>query len=175
MSELKKNQIFSVEIESYSSDGSGVCRVEGRAVFVPRAIFGEKWRIKIVKVTSSAVYARGEELISPSPHRVELSCPYFGKCGGCDLRHMSYEEELNFKLSRVNDALAHIGKQSVMASSIIGSEKTERYRNKAIFAVAQTDGSAAYGFFRERSHQLIPIDKCLLQDELSERPPLWIL
>ena len=169
MKELKKNQIFSVEIESYSSDGYGVCRVERRAVFVPRAIVGEQWRIRIVKVTSAAVFARGEELLSPSPRRVESPCPYFGKCGGCDLCHMCYEEELNFKLGRVNDALAHIGKQSVRASEILGSEKTERYRNKAIFAVAQTDGAAAYGFFRERSHQLIPIDKCLLQDELSEK------
>ena len=82
---------------------------------------------------------------------------------------MRYEEELNFKLSRVNDALTHIGKQSVRATEILGSEKTERYRNKAIFAVAESEGSAAYGFFRERSHQLIPIDKCLLQDELSEK------
>ena len=169
MKELKKNQIFSVEIESYSSDGYGVCRVEGRAVFVPRAIVGEQWRIRIVKVTSAAVFARGEELLSPSPHRVESSCPYFGKCGGCDLCHMCYEEELNFKLGRVNDALAHIGKQSVKATEILGSERTERYRNKAIFAVAHTEGAAAYGFFRERSHQLIPIGKCLLQNELSEK------
>ena len=169
MKELKKNQIFTVGIETYSSDGYGVCRVEGRAVFVPRAIVGEQWRIRIVKVTSSAVFARGEELLSPSPCRVESSCPYFGKCGGCDLCHMCYEEELNFKLGRVNDALTHIGKQSVSASEILGSEKTERYRNKAIFAVAESEGSAAYGFFRERSHQLIPIDKCLLQDELSEK------
>ena len=169
MKELKKNQIFTVGIESYSSDGYGVCRVEGRAVFVPRAIVGEQWRIRIVKVSASAVFARGEELLSPSPCRVEPSCPYFGKCGGCDLCHMDYEEELNFKLGRVNDALVHIGKQSVSAGEILGSEKTERYRNKAIFAVAESEGSAAYGFFRERSHQLIPIDKCLLQDELSER------
>ena len=169
MKELKKNQIFTVGIESYSSDGYGVCRVEGRAVFVPRAIVGEQWRIRIVKVSASAVFARGEELLSPSACRVESSCPYFGKCGGCDLCHMRYDEELNFKLSRVNDALTHIGKQSVRATEILGSEKTERYRNKAIFAVAESEGSAAYGFFRERSHQLIPIDKCLLQDELSEK------
>ena len=90
MKELKKNQIFTVGIETYSSDGYGVCRVEGRAVFVARAIVGEQWRIRIVKVTSSAVFARGEELLSPSPCRVESSCPYFGKCGGCDLCHMCY-------------------------------------------------------------------------------------
>ena len=169
MSELQKNQIFSVVIEAYSSEGYGVCRIGGRAVFVPRAIVGETWRIRIVKVSASAVFARGEELISPSPARVKSDCPFFGKCGGCDLRHMSYEEELRFKLGRVNDALVHIGKQSLQADSILGSDSTERYRNKAIFAVSAVDGAAAYGFFRERSHQLIPIDKCLLQNELSER------
>lgn len=169
MSEIKKNQIFTAAIEAYSSEGFGVCRIDGRAVFVPRALVGETWRIRIVKAGASAVFARGEELISPSPSREESSCPYFGKCGGCDLRHMSYSEELRFKLGKVNDALSHIGKQSVKAAAILGSDRTERYRNKAIFAVASVDGAAAYGFYRERSHQLIPVEKCLLQDELSER------
>ncbi len=169
MTELKKNQIIQARIEAYSSEGHGVCRVGGRAVFVPKSIVGEEWELRILKVTNTAVYARGERLLRPSPERRESRCPYDAKCGGCDLWHMSYEEELRFKLGRVNDALRHIGKQSVQATEILGSEQIERYRNKGIFAVAEMDGSPAAGFYRERSHELIPVESCLIQNELSER------
>ena len=163
MSTLKKNEIYTVSIDGYGSQAQGVCHIDGRAVFVPRALPGESWEIKILKVTNTAVYARGEKLLLPSPHRREPECPWFGVCGGCDCRHMSYEEELNFKLRRVNDALEHIGRQSLKAQRI------SRYRNKDIFAFAPGDGGAQFGFYRERSHQLIPIDRCLIQNELTER------
>lgn len=169
MDELKKNQIYTVQIEGYSSEAYGVCRIGGRAVFVPRALVGETWRVRIVKLSASAVYARGEELLVPSPERRESDCPYFGKCGGCDCRHMSYNEELRFKLDRVNAALRRIGKQTVMATEILGSETLTRYRNKGIFAVAEVNGQPVSGFFRERTHELIPVARCLIQNELSER------
>lgn len=169
MNELKKNEIYNVTVEGYSSEGYGVCRVNGRAVFVPRAIAGEAWEIRIVKVTSSAVYARGERLIAPSPARETPLCPHFGVCGGCDMWHASYAEELSFKLDRVNAALEHIGRQSVRAEEIIGAESVTRYRNKGIFAVADVDGAPCAGFYRERSHELIPVEDCLIQNELSIR------
>lgn len=169
MEELRKNEIYAVQIDGWGSEAQGVCHIGGRAVFVPRAIPGERWEVRILKVTNTAVYAKGERLLLPSPCRVESDCPFSGKCGGCDTRHMSYEEELRFKLERVNAALRHIGKQTVEAREILGSAETEGYRNKAIFAVAQVDGAPAFGFYRERSHELIPIDRCLLQSELSCR------
>ena len=169
MNELIKNQIHTVLIEGYTSEAMGVCRIDGRAVFVPRAIPGERWEIRIVKVTKTAVYARGEKLLSPVPSRVEPACPYYGKCGGCDTWHMNYEEELRFKLDRVNAELRHIGRQTVQAQRILGSDNVEHYRNKGIFAVAEQDGSAVYGFYRERSHELIPMDECLIQKPLSSR------
>ena len=169
MEKLEKNQIHTVTIEGYSSEAMGVCRVNGRAIFVPRSIPGEDWEIRIVKVSSAAVYARGERLLSPSPARVEPGCPYFGKCGGCDTWHMSYEEELRFKLERVNAALRHIGRQAVQAETILGSDSFEHYRNKGIFAVAEQDGKAVYGFYRERSHELVPMESCRIQNPLSSR------
>ena len=169
MMDLKKNQLYQVNIESYSSEGLGVCRVEGRAVFVPGTIVGERWEIRILKVTNATVYAKVEKLLLPSPERRDSQCPYYTRCGGCDLWHMSYEEELRFKLGRVNDALRHIGRQTVKAEDILGSDSMIRYRNKGIFAVADAGGSPAAGFYRERSHELIPIASCLIQNELSER------
>ncbi len=166
---LKKNETYTVSIDAYNSEAMGVCHIEGRAVFVPRALVGERWEIKIVKVSASAVYAIGTKLLEPAPARQEPDCPYFGKCGGCDSRHMSYEEELCFKREKVNNALQRIGKQSVTVSEILGSDRIDRYRNKAIFAIAEKNGKAAYGFYRPRSHELIATEDCLLQSELCCR------
>lgn len=169
MDNIIKNKKYIVEIEGYSSEAYGVCRIGGRAVFVPKALPGEQCEIKIVKVSNSATYAKIERLLVPSPHRRESLCPYYGRCGGCDTWHMDYEEELRFKLERVNAALKHIGRQEISAGEIIGSANILGYRNKGIFAVSKLDGRAAFGFYRERSHELIGIDRCLIQSELSCR------
>lgn len=169
MDVLKKNDFYTVTIEGYSSEAYGVCRISGRAVFVPRALAGEVWEIRIVKVTASTVYARGEKLITPSPARTSPACPHFGICGGCDTWHMSYEEELAFKLNKVNSALKHIGKQTVCADSILAASENMHYRNKGIFAVADVGGAPCAGFYRERSHELIPVADCLIQNELCTR------
>ena len=167
--ELKKNQIIRVTIDGYSAEGAGVSHVDGLAVFVPGTVAGEEWEIRILKVQKSCAFARGERLVTRSPARVDPGCPAYPKCGGCDCRHMDYDEELRFKLQKVNDALTRIGKQSVTASEIVGSEKTDAYRNKGILAVGRVDGRAAAGFYRERSHQIIPVERCLIQDELTHR------
>lgn len=166
---LKKNDIYDVSIEGYTSEAMGVCRIAGQAVFVPSTIEGEQWRIKLVKLGANAVYARREELLLPSAQRVEPLCPHFGKCGGCDTWHMSYEEELRFKLAKVNNALTRIGHQPVTADTIIGADAVTEYRNKGIFAVSAVDGRARAGFYRQRSHQLVCAEDCLIQNELCRK------
>ena len=163
---LNKNQIHTVTIENWSSDGAGVCRIGGRAVFVKAAIPGERWNVRIVKVTNTAVYARGEELLEPSSERIVPDCPVFGKCGGCVLRHVSYEEELRFKLSRVNEAYRRIAGLPLVAEEIIGGECVDSYRNKAIYAIGP---GPCRGFFRPRSHDVIPVDRCRIQTESADR------
>lgn len=169
MSNLIKNKIYTSRIEGYSSEAMGVCHIEDRAVFVPNTIVGELWEIKILKISSSAVYGKGIELLEASAERIKSECPYFGKCGGCNCQHMSYDEELRFKLEKVNNALSRIGKQNVSAKEIIGSDKLSHYRNKAIFAVDDLAGFPAFGFYRQRSHALIAIDSCDIQTEFSCR------
>ena len=166
MNELKKNDIYETEITSWSSDGAGVCRISGRAVFVKGAIPGEICRVRILKVTKTAVFARIEELITPSPDRIEPDCANFRLCGGCAMRHVTYEAELRFKLQRVNDAYERIGALSLRADEILASALTSGYRNKGIYAVGQ---GPVCGFFRERSHDVIPVERCLLQHEASDR------
>lgn len=168
MEELRKNNIYEAEVTGLTSEGAGVCRICGRAVFVPRAIPGERWRIRIVKVTKTAVYGRGEELLSASPERVDPACPNFGRCGGCSFLHMSYKAELRYKLERVNDAFKRIGGLELCAERIIGSETVEGYRNKSIVAVGEAENGLVAGFYRSGSHDIVPVERCLLQsDEAS--------
>ena len=169
MKDLVKNEIYEAEISGYSSSGSGVARIEGRAVFVPRTIVGEIWRIVIVKVSASAVYGRALEPVKLSPERRTPECENSLRCGGCGLWHMSYEEEKRFKLRRLNDALSHIGRQTVQAREIAGSDRITRYRNKGIYAVRSVNGAVRSGFFASRSHELVPVERCLIQSELADR------
>ena len=172
MAELRKNDRIEAEITGYTSDGGGVCRAEGRAVFVPRAIPGERWRVRIVKVNRTAVWGRGEELLRPSPHRIEPACPAFGRCGGCACMHMTYDEELAFKLGRVNEALRRIGGLTLQAETILGAECVEGYRGKAIYNFAP---GPVCGFYRARSHDVIEAPRCLLQPESFDRAAAALL
>lgn len=168
MTELLKNQIHEVVIEGCTAEGYGVARIDGRAVFVAGALPGERCVIKLLKVSKTAVWAKVEELTEPSPHRIEPDCPVCSKCGGCDFRHVSYEEELRIKKQRVDDAMRRIGGLDITADEILPSPLTERYRNKAILNVGQTDGKAVTGFYRPRSHDIVPIENCLLQSETTD-------
>ena len=166
MEELKKNQIITAPIDGWSSEGAGVAHIGGRAVFVPGTIPGEMWDVRIVKVTAAAVFGRGEVCFVASPERIEPDCPAYPKCGGCTLRHMSYAKELEFKLQRVNDAYRHIGGLDLQASEILAAPEISAYRNKAIYSVTP---DLRPGFFRPRSHDVIPIERCALQSEASDR------
>lgn len=168
MEDLKKNGIYEAEVTGLTSEGRGVCRIGGRAVFVPRALPGERWRVRVVKVTSTAVYGRGEELLSASPERIEPACPNFGRCGGCDFLHLEYEAELRYKLERVNEAFRRIGGLDLRAERILGSERVEGYRNKAIYALGEGPEGAYAGFYRSGSHEVIPAERCLLQSPEAE-------
>ena len=83
MAELAKNQRYTARVESFNSQGHGVCRIGDRAVFLPGAIPGELWELLILKVTASAVYAKGLHCLEASEHRCIPPCPAYGKCGGC--------------------------------------------------------------------------------------------
>jgi 23S rRNA (uracil1939-C5)-methyltransferase len=169
MTDLSKNTIHTVQIEGYTSEGQGVAHIGGRVVFVKGALRGETCQVKILKCGKNVCYAKVEQILSPSPARRTPACPVFGKCGGCDLMHLDYEEELAFKLQRVKDALQRIGGLDVPVSGIVGSEITERYRNKAIYNVGEINGSAVTGFYRARSHDIVETDACLIQADVSDR------
>ena len=156
---LEKNKIYRARIEGYTSEGLGVARIDGQAVFVHRALRGEDCDVLLLKVLKNAAFGKAVKVYTPSPHRVEPDCPYYGKCGGCDFRHMDREEELYAKKTRVQDALRRIGGSDVQVEEILAGERLH-YRNKSQFPIA-ADGTV--GFYKARSHQVIPVENCLLQ------------
>ena len=160
---LTKNQQYTVSIESCTVEGYGVCRLDGRAVFVSGALPGEEWEILILKVTNTAVWAKGIRMITASPDRIPNTCP--NPCGGCSLRHLDYPAELAVKKQHVDDCLRRLGGQEKESDCIHPSPLIDRCRNKAVFAVGERDGKAVFGFYRPRSHDLIPVSDCLLQTE----------
>ena len=166
--ELFKNQIYTTHIQGYSSEGHGVCRINERAVFVPGTIRGEGWRVKILKVTKSVAYGKAEELLLEAAARISPDCPVYPRCGGCALRHMSYDEECSFKRTRVNDALARIGGLSLEVEEIRGAREITEYRNKAIYALGNGENGVVNGYFRARSHDIIPVSRCLLVPESAD-------
>ena len=160
MEQLRKNDIREVTIEGYSAEGLGVARVEGRVVFVHGAVRGERCQVRVLKVLKNMAFGRVERVLEPAPARREPDCPHYPACGGCDFRHISYEEELSAKRQRVEDALRRVGGADVAVEEILGSEAVDGYRNKCQFPVSP-DGRA--GFYRARSHQVIPAADCRLQ------------
>ena len=166
---LKKNEIYEAEITGYTSEGLGVAHIDGMAVFVPRAVAGERCAVRILKVTKSVAYGKIEKLLLPSPHRVEPACPYAALCGGCAFQHMDYAEECRLKAQRVLDALNRIGGLELTEMPITGSRSTEGYRNKAQYPVGLCGSQADAGFYRQRSHQIIPVTHCGIQSEEADR------
>ena len=160
LSDLVKNRTVTARMEGYTAQCHGVCRVEGRAVFVPGALSGELWRVRIVKVTSSAVWGRGEELLEPSGARIAPDCPAYPRCGGCAARHMSYDEEQRMKLQRVNDALQRIGGLALRLDEILPAGEDGFERRKVIFNVGEAEGRPVAGFYRARSHDIVPAPDC---------------
>jgi len=166
---MKKNEIYKVKIEAWSSEGDGICRIDGMAVFVKGAVRGDLCDVRILKVLKSHAYAKIENIIEPSPYRIESDCAVFGKCGGCELLHVSYEEELRMKHERVSDALKRIGGIDIDVEDILPSPVLEGYRNKVIYQTADNAGLPVIGFYRRGSHDVFAADHCTLQSPNADK------
>lgn len=164
---MTKNDITELEITALTSEGSGIGKHNGMAVFVPKTAVGDVIEARIVKVLKNYAYGIIERIVTPSPDRVDNDCPAFGKCGGCVYRHITYAAELAAKEQIVRDAFKRLGGLSPEFLPICGSEQTERYRNKLQMPLSKTDdGKIISGFFSERTHRVVPVDDCKLQPEI---------
>lgn len=161
---IQKNDIYKVLITGLNHEGDGVAKVKDFTVFVKRALPGEELKIRITKTKSSFAYAKIEEILKPSPSRVEPNCPVYKRCGGCHLQHMDYQAQLKFKWQIVADSLKRIGKfENINILPTIGSNEEWYYRNKAQFPIGESEGGLISGFYASRTHQIVEVDRCIIQ------------
>ena len=128
---VEKNQEYIVEIIDNGYEGEGIAKIENFTIFIPNSIKGEKVRVLIVKVLKSHAFGKVLEIIKTSEYRKESDCETYKRCGGCDLRHIKYEETLRMKQNAVQSLVNKTLENKVKVEETLGMENPYNYRNKA--------------------------------------------
>ncbi|MBR3972520.1 MAG: 23S rRNA (uracil(1939)-C(5))-methyltransferase RlmD [Oscillospiraceae bacterium] len=166
---LTKNQIYEAVITDYTSEGQGVAHIEGCAVFIPNAIEGERYKVRIELARKTWAAGKIVEILEKSPHRVNRECPVAKLCGGCDFWHMDYEAETQLKANRVRNCLNRMAGENLQELPILAAPTCHGYRNKAQYPVASKKGRAYAGFFRAGTHSVVENQRCLILPEETDR------
>lgn len=149
-------------IEKMDNSGRGIAYYKNKIVFIPFALPKDEVEIKITKETKKIYEGKLLKVVKPSPLRIEARCPYFGKCGGCDLQNLNYDETLKYKKQKVKDIFSKFGNLDINPV-IIESKKDFNYRNKITLKVR----NGLVGFYAKESNDVIEIDKCLIADDVT--------
>jgi len=169
--QIKKNEEYVVDIIDYGMEGEGIAKIDNFTIFILNAMKGEKVKIVIVKVLSSYAYGKVIEILEKSPSRLESDCNTYKRCGGCNLRHIEYEETLNIKQEMVQNLINKSFENNVIkVNKTIGMGNPYHYRNKAQYPIGlNKQGEPVIGVFAERTHEIISINGCLIQQTVSEQ------
>ena len=165
---IKKNDELIVKIERLGANGEGVATCDGVVIFVPFALVGEEVLIHIINDKHNFLVGKIVKIIKASEKRIKPNCPHFEKCGGCDIQHMDYGDQLIFKKQLIQDTLYKYSKITHKINDVVASSKIFRYRNKFAFPVQDEGGKIKIGMFKKNSHQIIEIEDCLLQSEKAK-------
>ena len=166
---MEKNDVVTVTAESAGSLGEGIAHLGGMTLFVPYLLPGERANVKILKVKGNIAYARAEEILTPAEERVRPQCPVFYRCGGCQLQHLRYRNQLKFKTGLVRDTLKKIGNIEASVAPCERSDKDYGYRNKLQLPVGRQEGETVIGFYAERSHRIVPTDTCPIHPAWADK------
>ncbi|MBP3831677.1 MAG: 23S rRNA (uracil(1939)-C(5))-methyltransferase RlmD [Clostridia bacterium] len=170
ISPVEKNKEYVVDIVDNGFEGEGIAKIDGFTIFIPNAIKGEKIRILIVKVLSSHAFGKIIEIIEKSEHRIEEDCTTYKRCGGCNLRHIDYEETLNMKQRAVQNLVNKSLKNKVEVKPTWRMGNPYHYRNKLQYPIGiDKNGNAIVGVFANRTHEIIPVENCLIQESQANK------
>ncbi|UXV35893.1 23S rRNA (uracil(1939)-C(5))-methyltransferase RlmD [Staphylococcus sp. IVB6181] len=171
METLKKNQVFKGQVVDLTHEGHGVVKIDRYPVFVPKALTGEEIEFKLIKVNKNFAIGKLLEIFTESKDRVEPPCVYYDKCGGCQLQHLDYLAQLEMKRNQVVNLFHRKGKfTSTPINETIGMMNPWNYRNKSQIPVGQNSEDAPImGFYRQRSHDIIDMEECLIQDSIQNQ------
>ncbi|MPW26349.1 23S rRNA (uracil(1939)-C(5))-methyltransferase RlmD [Alkalibaculum sp. M08DMB] len=170
----KKGEIVTLNIEDISSKGEGIGKYNGYTIFVEGVLPDEKIRAKITKVKSNYAIGSLDKIIEQSKNRRTPPCVFFEDCGGCQIQNLEYKEQLKIKRKIIVDALERIGNLKNIqdkVKSTLGMKEPYEYRNKAQYKVSQ---DATLGFYKKKSHEIIPINHCKIQSGQSESTMKYI-
>lgn len=168
---IEKNKEYILDIVSQGYEGEGIAKINDTfTVFIEGALKGERVNVRIVKSKKSFAYGKLLEVIEPSLERCEAKCSIHKRCGGCKLQHSTYKKQLNFKFERVKDCITKIGKlDESIVQFPLGMDEPWRYRNKVQLPIGMVNGELKIGFFAPRSHEIIDMETCLIQDEIADK------
>jgi len=173
---VKKNKEYIVDIIDYGFQGEGIAKIDNFTIFVPGVLKGEKVKILIVKVLSSHAFGKALEILQKSDKRQDIDCKTYKRCGGCSMRHIKYQETLNIKQNAVQSLVNKTLKNKIHVKETIGMEKPFYYRNKAQYPFGvNKENEPVIGVFANRTHTVIPIENCLIQDKISQQIAKTIL
>ena len=167
---VEKNKEYEVKIIDNGYDGEGIAKINDFTIFVKEAIKGEFCKILIVKVNKSFAFGKLVEVLKSSENRVNPDCATYKRCGGCSLRHMKYDETLKIKKDIVQNLVNKNLKNSITINDVIGMESPYYYRNKLQYPVGiNKQGIPVMGVFANRTHEIIPVESCLIQNKEAEK------
>ena len=173
---VEKNKEYIVEIIDTGYKGEGIAKIDDFTIFIPNAIKGEKIKIKIIKVLTSYAFGKIIEIIEPSKNRLESDCSTYKRCGGCNLRHVKYDETLKIKQNLVQSLVNKTLKNKIKVKETIGMENPYYYRNKAQFPIGKDkENNVVMGVFANRTHEIIPIEECFIQNKEIQKLSKFIL
>jgi len=173
--QVEKNKEYIVDIIDNGFQGEGIAKIDGFTIFIPNAIKGEKIKILIVKVLASHAFGKIIEIIKQSDHREESDCTTYKRCGGCSLRHIKYNETLEIKQNAVQSLVNKTLENKLKVEETLGMDKPYHYRNKAQYPIGlNKEGKPVIGVFANRTHEIIPIETCYIQNKQSEEIAKYI-
>ena len=167
---IQKNQEFEVEIIDNGYEGEGIAKIDNFTIFIKGAIKGERCRIVIVKVNKSFAFGKLLEVLRSSEYRVNTDCTTYKRCGGCSLRHIKYEETLKIKKDMVQNLVNKTLKNKIIVNDVIGMDNPYNYRNKLQYPVGRDKNEIpVMGVFANRTHEIVPVENCLIQNKEAEK------
>lgn len=166
---MKKNDKMNLTCTSYTYEGMGVAKCDHFPVFIKDMLVGETGEVVLTKVLKNYAYGRLLTLQEASKERVEPKCPIFKQCGGCQLQHMSTNEQKKFKRDRVQDCFKRIAKSELVVEDVLSMVYPWHYRNKGQVPVGLSEDQVVCGFYRIHSNDIIDMNECLIQhDAINE-------
>ena len=173
---VMKNEEYVVDIVDNGFEGEGIAKVNNYTIFIDGAIKGEKCKILILKVTSSHAFGKLLEVIVESDKRCIPDCDTYKRCGGCDLRHIEYEETLNIKQDKVQNLINKSLNKKIETQKTLAMGNPYNYRNKAVYPVGRDkNGNITFGVYAKRTHEIIPLQECKIQNKVSYQIASFII